>query len=429
MSSTSSVSGISNFANFANFASFATIPAPASAHAKAADVGSKIAAWGPEVKRILCVRADGLGDVLMSGPAIAALKRAAPGRHLTLLASVAGAQASRFVPEIDEVIAFDLPWAWRDHASSSAATVELRNRLAAGGYDAAVIFTVYSQNPMAPALLCYMAGIRRRLGYCRENPYALLNDWVPETEPENHVRHEVERQLDLVAKVGATALSKADRRMRFSLAPDDFRGLEQALDTYGVARGDVTSRNRWIVVHPGASVASRRYPPERFAKIATALAKKTGMQVLITGTRQEAELAHQVHSAAQAASSRGDAQIIDLSGRLSLGELGALIDHAALLVSNNSGPVHIAAALGTPVIDLYALTNPQQGPWDTPHRLMTNDVPCRWCYKSTCPEGHHLCLLGIEPETVVDQALDLLAETGSDRRPTENAPLYRSGSR
>jgi len=97
-----------------------------------------------------------------------------------------------------------------------------------------------------------------------------------------------------------------------------------------------------------------------------------------------------------------------LAGELDLGELAALIARAPLLVSNNTGPVHVAAAVGTPVVDLYALTNPQHTPWGVSHRVLNHDVPCKYCYKSVCPEGHHDCLRLVTPEQVVDATIDLL---------------------
>jgi ADP-heptose:LPS heptosyltransferase len=79
-----------------------------------------------------------------------------------------------------------------------------------------------------------------------------------------------------------------------------------------------------------------------------------------------------------------------------------------VLVSNNSGPVHIAAALNTAVVDVYALTNPQHTPWQVPHRTLYHDVPCKFCYKSICPLEHHDCLRLIPPEAVVKATLELL---------------------
>jgi ADP-heptose:LPS heptosyltransferase len=101
-----------------------------------------------------------------------------------------------------------------------------------------------------------------------------------------------------------------------------------------------------------------------------------------------------------------------LAGQLNLGELGGLLEQASLLLSNNTGPVHVAAALGTPVVDLYALTNPQHTPWNVPNRVLFHDVPCKFCYKSVCPEGHHNCLRLVSPREVVEAVRSLLAETG-----------------
>ena len=106
-----------------------------------------------------------------------------------------------------------------------------------------------------------------------------------------------------------------------------------------------------------------------------------------------------------------DAPTECLAGELSLGELAALLSFAPLLIANNTGPVHLAAAVGTPVVDLYALTNPQHTPWEVPSRVLFHDVPCKWCYKSVCPQGHHDCLRLVTPETVVAAANELMQET------------------
>ena len=97
-----------------------------------------------------------------------------------------------------------------------------------------------------------------------------------------------------------------------------------------------------------------------------------------------------------------------LAGRLDLAELGAAIERADVMVVNNTGPAHMAAALGTPVVDLYALTNPQHTPWQVPARVLSHDVPCRNCYKSVCPQGHHDCLRRVAPQAVVAAARELL---------------------
>ncbi|WP_194720963.1 lipopolysaccharide heptosyltransferase II [Noviherbaspirillum malthae] len=344
------------------------------------------------VRRILCIRLDYMGDVLMSTPAIRALKQSHPGSSITLLTSASGAAAARHVPEIDEVIEYAAPWMKSSAVHSPADDMNMIARLSQGGYDAAVIFTVYSQNPLPAAMMCYLAGIPLRLAHCRENPYQMLSHWVRDPEPDEIVRHEVRRQLDLVASVGATA---DDERMSFSVPPQDMEAARNLLGAIGVG-----SERPWIVMHPGATAQSRRYPPAHWKAAAQRLAERLDCPLLFTGGRDEAGLIDDIRD--------GLPQAFSLAGKLSLGELAGVISLAPLLISNNTGPAHLAAAVGTPVVDLYALTNPQHTPWQVANRVLYHDVPCRNCYKSICPQGHHHCLTKVDPDRVVSAALELL---------------------
>ena len=370
--------------------------APLLSQAAARD--TSIAPWGEEVKRILCVRLDRLGDILMTTPAIHALRASMPGRHITLLTSSAGAAAAPFLSDVDDVIAYDAPWHGQSGESSRQADLAMQRRLEAGRFDAAAIFTVYSQSALPAAMLCYLAGIPRRLAHCRENPYGLLTDWVCDTEPHGGIRHEVERQLALVANVGAVC---TDTRMRFDIG----RQARDALNVRLAAHG-VPADSPRFVIHPGASAPSRRYPPARFAAVAVRLAAATPWPIVLTGSAEEAPLVREV---IEAAGTSIRTRLHDLSGLLNIEEFAALIDNTTVLVTNNSGPVHLASALMTPVVDLYALTNPQHTPWQTEQRVLFRDVDCRWCYRGVCPELHHRCLLGVPAEEVAAAALELAA--------------------
>ncbi|NJO75503.1 MAG: lipopolysaccharide heptosyltransferase II [Leptolyngbyaceae cyanobacterium RM1_406_9] len=352
-------------------------------------------AWD-NAKNILCVRLDTIGDVIMTTPAMRALKASQPTRRITLLTSSAGSVVAPLIPDLDDLIIYDSPWlkATAPRINSSP-EYEMIERLRQANFDAAVIFTVYSQNPLPSAFLCYMAGIPLRLAHCHENPYQLLTNWIKDPEPDQFTRHEVRRQLDLVASVGSEI---ADQRMSLKVPETARIRVLRQLQELGI-----NLEHPWIVIHPGATALSRRYPPERFAVVADQLVQRYGIPVIFTGTEPEQEL---VASICQDMSVTSHS----LVGCLNLGELTALLDIAPLLISNNTGPVHIAAAVGTPVVDLYALTNPQHTPWEVPNRVLFHDVPCRICYKSICPEGHYHCLRLVEPETVVEAALELLQE-------------------
>jgi lipopolysaccharide heptosyltransferase II len=346
----------------------------------------------PGEVEILCVRLDTIGDVLMTGPAMRALRSAVADARLTLLTSAPGAAAAALLPEVDATIVYEAPWMKRERDPGSAADRAVVELLRGRGFELAVIFTVYTQSPLPAALLCHLSDIPRRAAHCRENPYGLLTDWVREPEPERLMRHEVRRQLDLVAALGVPA---PDAPLSIDVPA---RAREAARAALAAARID---RGRpWAVVHPGASAPSRRYPPERWAAACRTLRTDHGVQLVFTGDEGEAALTE------RAAAGTGPS----LAGRLDLAELAALIEAAPLLLAGNTGPVHLAAATETPVVDVYALTNPQHTPWMTPSRVLSNDVPCRWCRGSVCREGHHLCLRGVEPGQVVRAALELLVQ-------------------
>jgi lipopolysaccharide heptosyltransferase II len=352
-------------------------------------------AW-EAAKRILCVRLDALGDVLMTTPAIRALKESQPLRSVTLLTSAAAAAAARLVPEIDEILIYEAPWMKASSAlSSSAPDLEMIKTLCAARFDAAIIFTVYSQNPLPAALLCYLADIPLRIAHCRENPYRLLTDWVREIEPDTGWRHEVQRQLDLVAVIGA---STENQRLSLNI-PAQARATVDALLAQLLEDGQP-----WLVIHPGATAASRRYPPEGFAAVARRAVQDLRYAVVFTGQAAELELTESIQISAGVRSH-------SLVGQLDFAGFAALLARTRLLISNNTGAVHVAAALGTPVVDLYALTNPQHTPWRVPHRVLFQDVPCKYCYKSICPQGHHNCLRLLRPEAVIQATQALLDET------------------
>jgi lipopolysaccharide heptosyltransferase II len=352
-------------------------------------------------KNILCIRLDSMGDVLMTTPAIRALKIAGDQRRITLLTSPSGAEVARLVPEIDDVIVYDAPWLKATTPrANSLPELTMVKRLRRFNFDGAVIFTVFSQNPLPSAMLCYLADIPLRLAYCHENPYQLLTDWVPDPEPAQGIRHEVQRQIDLVAHIGCTT---SDERLSLCIPTEvELRALE-LVENLGV-----NINQPWVILHPGATALSRRYEPAGYAQVAQMLVQTRSVQVVLTGAKSENELIDDIRQQA-------DVKTFSLGGQLSVAELAAVIELAPLIITNNTGPAHIAAAVGTPVVALYALTNPQHTPWGVPHRVLFHDVPCKYCYKSICPQGHHDCLRLVAPAEVVAAVDELLAPNATWR--------------
>jgi lipopolysaccharide heptosyltransferase II len=345
-------------------------------------------------RNILCIRLDNLGDVLMCTPAIRALKQSVPGRKITILASEGSCAAARFIPEIDEVVGYAAPWMKSSAQKNIAADMAMIDTLRSRSFDAAVIFTSYSQSPLPAAMLCYLAGIPLRIAHCHENPYHLLTDWIGDPEPQETIRHEVQRQLDLVAAVGCHT---TDDRLSFAIPAADLAWAKQQLSALGI-----DTQKPWVLCHPGATAASRRYPPQHWSDIANQLAKNMSWSVIFTGDTTEIQLVEQIRQNA-------NVQTHSLAGKMNLSRFAALLSLAPAIITNNSGPAHLAAAVGTPIIDLYALTNPQHTPWQVPSRVLYHDVPCRICYKSVCPQGHNHCLTKITPEQIVQETSDLLS--------------------
>ena len=366
-------------------------------------------AWA-EARRLLLLRLDNLGDVLMSTPAMAAVREGLPQARLTLLTSPAGAALAPHLPWIDEVLAYDAPWVrsgaeamvgkGRQGGGPGWADLALQRALRRRSFDAAIIFSACTQSALPAALLCRLAGIPLCLAHSRENAYGLLSDRLPESDQLGPVmRHEVQRQLDLVASVG---LRTAAQGLRFTLRPADVQRTAGILAGAGLKPGQA-----YVLLHPGASAPSRRYPASAFAAAAALLCQAAGGDgpalVACAGPGEQELL--------QPLSGALPRPPVLLPSPLSLGELAAAIGGGRLLVANNSGPVHLAAALGTPVVTLYALTNPQHTPWQVPARVLSREVPCRDCLQSRCPQQHHLCLRGVAPAQVAKAAIELMEET------------------
>lgn len=354
-----------------------------------------------EVRRILAVRLDNLGDVLLATPAIHAIKTSLPEAEITLLAGPVGAQAGLLNPDLADVIVYEAPWVdpWSRLPHDSERERRVIEALRAEQFDAAVIFTSYRQSSLPAAYFCYLADIPLRLAASIDGPGSLLTtrhrhpDWP---------MHEVERGLDLVGAVGFST-TETDLVLRVPLRASRRakRWLASLSDPLKSARQDPL-----VVVHPGCSMPARTYPLDQFKEVVALLADWFDAHVIVTGSDDERDLVAAITDDLPL-SIRGSVQ--PMAGDFSFAEFAALIQAADLIVTNNTGPMHMASALKTPVVALFALTNPpeQWGPWRVPHRLLNHDVPCRICYSRICPFGHE-CLRLVSPEQVVSAAAEIL---------------------
>jgi ADP-heptose:LPS heptosyltransferase len=339
-------------------------------------------------RSVLAVRADSLGDVLVTGPAIRALATEA---RVTVLASPIGAPAARALPGVARVLVHELPWILADAPPlDPVAMGRLVHDVRDLAPDEAVIFTSFHQSPLPLALLLRLAGVRRIAAISDDYPGSLVD--VRHVVADDV--HEVERALSLAAAAGHRLPAGDDRRLALRpLAPAPTPMPHPATRPV-------------VVVHPGASVPARAYAPDRYRIVARRLAR-SGYPVVVTGGASERALTAFVAAGAD--------HVHDLGGTTDFAVLARVIGDAAVVVCGNTGPAHLAAAVGTPVVSLYAPTVPASRwrPWGVPHVMLGDqDVPCRGCRARVCPRPDHTCL-DVEPVAVVEAVEALLARVGT----------------
>ena len=276
------------------------------------------------MRRALVVRLDGAGDVLLAGPAVRAVAARA---QVTMLCGPAGTAAARLLPGVAEVLTWASPWVLADPPPIRQADLEgLVSRVAGRRIDEAVVLTSYHQSPLPTALLLRLAGVARITGASVDYPGALLDvrlrpgENLPEDIPEP------ERMLAIAAVAGYPAADGEGLAVR---PPPAVSGL--------VPDGP------YVVVHPGAAAPARRWPARHAAHAVSSLAD-AGWQVVVTGGPDERLLTAAVAGAAGT----------DLGGRTDLAQLSGVLARASAVVVGNTGAAHLSAAVGTPVVSLFA---------------------------------------------------------------------------
>ncbi|HET6964425.1 MAG TPA: glycosyltransferase family 9 protein [Acidimicrobiales bacterium] len=334
-------------------------------------------------RRVLMARTDNLGDVLLTGPAVRAV--AASGAEVHYLCSPQGRPAAEALPGVKSVIDAAIPWIDADPPAAGRAAMErLTDRLAETEAEEAIILTSFHQSPLPLALLMRMAGVARISAISVDYPGSLL-DLRHRVEDDIH---EVERALSLVAAAGFELPDDDDRRLHIRLDPP--LGAP-SMPPVGGGPG-------YVVVHAGASVPARAWAPGRHAELIAALTA-LGRRVVLTGGRGEKPLtAHLTTRASQPGS------VVDLAGRTDFPTLARVISGADALVCGNTGPAHLAAATGTPVVSIFAPTVPavRWRPWMTPHVILgRQDIGCAGCRARECPVPGHPCISQIPVESVI----------------------------
>ena len=360
-------------------------------------------------QRILVIRLDRIGDVVLTTPLVRVLREACPSARIAMLVRPDCGELLEGHPDLNDVIVYDKAGAQR----SIWGTLRFAWALRAKRFDTAVIAHPTHRSHW----IAWLAGIPVRIGYARKGGW-LLTHRRPHQKQEG-TRHEADYAVELLGALGLAASPAAGGtsspagmvparsadgqplRPVIAVSPEARARVSKFLQDRGVGESEAL-----IAVHPSASCPSKRWPPERFAQVADALIASHGARIVVVAGPGDLPPARDMIAAMRQTP-------LDAAGRLSVGELAALLARCRLLISNDSGPVHVAAAVGTPVIDIFGrnqagLSPSRWGPLGEGHVVLHREVGCRVCLAHACPIGF-LCLDAISPQEVRDAAGRLLA--------------------
>ncbi len=348
------------------------------------------------MSRVLVARLDSVGDVLLAGPAARAVangRRADGGspNDVVVLCGPQGESAARLLPEVSDVFAWDSPWITNPAPPVTGQRVDsLVGFVRNSRITEAVILTSYHQSPLPLALLLRLAGVERITGASTDYAGSLLDVRLRPGEDFPEDQPEAVRALG-IARAAGFRLREGDDGKLMVKDPPDVRNL--------------VGEEPYVVVHPGASVPARAWPPLHHAA-AVELLEGAGHRVVVTGGPGETELT------ATVAGPSG----IDLGGLTDLQSLAGVLARAEAVVTGNTGPAHLAAAVGTPVVSLFSPVVPavRWAPYGVPLELLGDqNAPCRLSRARICPVPGHPCLGSVSPEQVVDAVARLISGVSS----------------
>jgi heptosyltransferase-2 len=340
-------------------------------------------------KRILIARTDRLGDVVLSTPVIRHMRKLFPYAHIAFMVRPENRDVVANNPHLDEVIVYDKRMAQRSFWSTVKFGLMLRKKK----FDTAI--ALHPTNRVH--IMLFLAQIPQRIGYDRKMGF-LLTKKIPHSKQEGG-RHEVDYNFSLLERSGFD-VGKADRRP-YMITTDNDKHL------VGSVQKDSGIGDNIIAVHPGASCPSKRWPPDRFAHTADVLSERYHCDIVLVGGDETSKYSKLVSSGMKH-------KAVDLTGMLLVGELAELLSRCRLFISNDSGPVHVAVAVGTPVIAIFGRKDPglspvRWGPLGDRDIVLHKDVGCETCLAHNC-EIDFACLKAVTVDEVTMAAEKILGK-------------------
>jgi len=358
-------------------------------------------------RKCVLIRTDRIGEVLLSSVCASAIKTEWPGARVSFVTSSYARDVLAMRADIDEVITFDTS----KKENLFIAAFRLASLLRERRFDTALVM-----NPQKVLhLACFLAGIPERVGYDRKWG-ALLNRTIKD-ERDKGEKHEVAYAMDLLGEIGVQG--KATLPV-LTVAAKDRTFADELLFGKGVRKDRAL-----IAIHAGTSNPAKMWPKDRYAELVKKLKDLFPCDVVLLGDQNEKILAREI-------ASLSGKDVVDLAGRLSLRELAAVIERADIFIGNDTGPMHMAAALGVPVVAIFGrnikgVSPTRWRPWGEGHVVLHEAPSCDPCYDTSCPY-EYMCLKNVTVDAVLNAAVDILKRctknegrrTGDEGRITTN---------
>jgi heptosyltransferase II len=354
-----------------------------------------------DAKRIVIRTTNWVGDAVMSVPALRKIRAVFPDAHISLIVRPWVREVYSSVDFFDDLLEFDKTGNDRGLTGLLRFARLLRSRR----FDLAILL----QNAFEAALMVRLAGIPRRLGYDRDGRGFLLTHPCP-IDPEVRAHHQCYYYLGILSAAGwipkwSWGESEYRRTARIGIRQEDLRAAQQILGSCGITPGEPL-----IGVNPGAAYGgAKRWLANRFAAVADRLASQCGARVLIFGSAADAPAAAQVAAIMRS-------RPVLLAGKTTLGQLMGLIRTCRLFLTNDSGPMHLAAALDVPQVAVFGSTSPEAtGPLSDRAVIIRKPVDCSPCFLRECPIDFR-CMNAVTVDDVFSAAMGLWLQQGSDLR-------------